>query len=596
MKHKKEKKKPNRSFRAAVFAAPALLCGGVALTLLFVFTKYDPLLLTALTLFIPSVCSLVLFYPRSAAPRFTARVIEEPEHITRRFKFKRLILKTGGFFKRALFGLLGLLAKGREIVITALCMLSVLLLNVFFWRHLLCNDSGGFGFAVPVVIAAVFVLVVAADTFCSHARKTDETGYWAVVVKNLSASLLYAKIILVLLLALTAVKALGLYDAAKFYLPFIIAVFVYETLFTLLATAVCLIKHDFAENPDIYIPVPWRRSAGPGIIAYLEQNTGISMRSLWSIRLVRSALPYALMGVALALWFSTGIVYIGSQSEGALYRLGRLRGEPLSPGLHVTLPWPVDKTDVYDVKSVRKMTVGYSTEDNKDNLWTQGHTDEYKLLLGGGNELVSLNLIIEYHINDLEKYLKCSTAPESLLESAAYERVTAHTIGTDLESMLETDRAEFAAHFESELKDRIKDYDTGLEVVSVIVENIHPPTEVADVYERMLAVNVEAAKQLLDAQGEAGKRLAEAQTEKDTSVNTATAEQYAAVSDARSAVAEFSASAGADREYGSNYRYYKYLEAIKKAYADANIVIVGQGVDSSNIYLGNYGDITSEKE
>ncbi len=35
-----------------------------------------------------------------------------------------------------------------------------------------------------------------------------------------------------------------------------------------------------------------------------------------------------------------------------------------------------------------------------------------------------------------------------------------------------------------------------------------------------------------------------------------------------------------------DYRYYKYLEALQKAYEYPSLVIVGDGVDSSHLYLG----------
>ena len=47
------------------------------------------------------------------------------------------------------------------------------------------------------------------------------------------------------------------------------------------------------------------------------------------------------------------------------------------------------------------------------------------------------------------------------------------------------------------------------------------------------------------------------------------------------------ASVEADNVNSSAYRYYKYLDAITKAYGNAKLVIVGDGVDTSNIFFGN---------
>jgi len=67
-----------------------------------------------------------------------------------------------------------------------------------------------------------------------------------------------------------------------------------------------------------------------------------------------------------------------------------------------------------------------------------------------------------------------------------------------------------------------------------------------------------------------------------------------AVAAAKSSVAEFLASVEADRDNPVDYRYYKYMQAISKAYADARIVIVGNGVNEENIYIGSLTSDTKE--
>jgi len=56
-------------------------------------------------------------------------------------------------------------------------------------------------------------------------------------------------------------------------------------------------------------------------------------------------------------------------------------------------------------------------------------------------------------------------------------------------------------------------------------------------------------------------------------------------------IAEFLASVEADKAYPDDYRYYKYMQAISQAYSGAKIVIVGNGVNEENIYIGS---ITSD--
>ena len=64
-------------------------------------------------------------------------------------------------------------------------------------------------------------------------------------------------------------------------------------------------------------------------------------------------------------------------------------------------------------------------------------------------------------------------------------------------------------------------------------------------------------------------------------------ESKEALAEATGSVAEFLASVKADQEYPNDYRYYKYMKAIAEAYSGAKLVIVGDGVNEENIYIGS---------
>ena len=59
------------------------------------------------------------------------------------------------------------------------------------------------------------------------------------------------------------------------------------------------------------------------------------------------------------------------------------------------------------------------------------------------------------------------------------------------------------------------------------------------------------------------------------------------IASAEAEVAEFMASVSADSQYSDAYRYYKYLNALTKAYGNAKLIIVDSDVDSSRIYFGS---------
>ena len=47
------------------------------------------------------------------------------------------------------------------------------------------------------------------------------------------------------------------------------------------------------------------------------------------------------------------------------------------------------------------------------------------------------------------------------------------------------------------------------------------------------------------------------------------------------------ASVAAYEAYPSAYRYYKYMNTLAQAYAQAKLIVVGEGVDAGKLYVGN---------
>lgn len=494
----------------------------------------------------------------------------------------RFFRSVGRFFVR-------LYENSRLGAIIALSAGSVIVVHVGFWLMMRRTTTVyTLNYVIPVALAAMFVMCVIFEKWCAHARTGTDAA--AAQLRNIRTALAAARLVFVVLTVAMVVKLLGFYDLVRWVGIAIAVMFVYVTLFIALSLVVRGIRCELFTSPDLSIPVPFThgRDRELGVLGYLEKNTGITMRSLWSMKLVKKMIPYTVILSALLLWMCSGVVQVEAYQRGAVYRFGRLCEETLGPGLHLTFPWPIDRVAIYDTGTVSTLTIGYISSEDTDNTWTGTHgSNEYKLLLGGGNELVSINLRLEYRISDLDAYLRSCSRPEKLLEAKAYELVTDRTIVTDLDSLLSTDRAAFADSFRQELEGKLSGYGTGLEIVSVVLESIHPPIDIASVYQEIVGAEVKADKYILDAEAEAAVKIATAQKSYDTAVNAAKADSYTKTAAAEADVAEFMASVAADKQYSDSYRYYKYLKAIGSAYGNARLVIVGRDIDSSNIYFGN---------
>ena len=454
--------------------------------------------------------------------------------------------------------------------------------TLLLWRFAPAGEAV-LGYYIPVIAAVVFVICVAVEKWCEHVAEDTADGAH---LRGIASGYFMLRISAISVIADAVLRLTGFFDADAVVTAVLALVICYEALVLGFSLAVRLLRKELDTKPEVLC-----RLTGMGkdknILSYLEENTGITMRSLWSLQLIKKLLPGAILGVVLLLWLASCFVQIGPNQEGALFRLGKMLPETLQPGLHMTLPWPFDRVDVYNTRSLERVTIGYKSQGDQDNIWTKDHGgEEYLLLLGDGNEMVAINLEIQYRIDDLISYIRSGSQPVSILQAQAYEIITERTIGTDLDTLLSTDREVFSETFILELSQRLKPYNTGLTVVDVVLESIHPPVNVADVYQALISAEIEAAYTLINAQNTSYQHVSSAQREKTETVSDALVEKADKIAQAQAAVTEFMAAAEADAAYRSEYRFFKYLNALTQSYNGTKLILVGEGVDSSKLVIG----------
>ncbi|MBR5317477.1 MAG: hypothetical protein IKU39_06260 [Lachnospiraceae bacterium] len=480
-------------------------------------------------------------------------------------------------------------------VVLPICLIGYVLIFYYCCTRIVSYAKTVINEGKPIAAHAVFliilfVVITILERLCKHSK--DNTRFVSAILSNCRVFFTILSVQTVLAAVCVIVEVLQLVNIQKYIGYIYTGIFFYYVAFVTLSLLIILMRKELAVAPYIHVPVPFVKREIDGqeksFVEYLEENTGITLRSLWSIKYIRDITPSVVFLIAVLLWLSTCIIQVETNQQAAVYRIGNLQEKILKPGLHLTLPYPFDKVEIYDTENVNKTTIGYKATENADNIWTEGHEgEEYKLLLGGGDEVVSINLRLEYKISDLKQYLTTATSPESMMQALAYELVTDQTIATDLSSLMSADRDAFSENFQKELAKMMEEKNLGLEVVAVILESIHPPVEIAWVYQELISAGINAEKYLVNAQDVAAVTIAQAETTHDTTVGGAQVSYEEKVAAAKASVTEFMASVEAYNASSDAYKYQKYLAAVRKAYGNANLVILGEGVDQSAIYFGN---------
>lgn len=355
-----------------------------------------------------------------------------------------------------------------------------------------------------------------------------------------------------------------------------IVVSLYFALFLSFRLGVSAIKGNLLEDIDYHIYIPFlTQSKEQKLIEVLEESTGLSLKSLWSLKFASTILPAGILGAALILLLASCIYTVNPYEQAVIYRLGEMQEDAIKDsGIHLKAPWPIDKLEIYDVSRVETMTIGYEAGDVRDYLWTESHgAEEYTLLLGNGNELVSINLKLMFSIDDLYSYVTRSSDPQNILRAKAYEILMNKTSTTNLDTFLSVDRANLSESIKAELENFCLESGIGLEVHEVAIESIHPPIDIADTYQAVVSAGIKKTTMITNARASALDMEIKAEHRAKTSVIDAWARQTEKVATASYEMSVYRAAREAYLQNPQSFRLQKYLSTYEKV-IDENKVYV----------------------
>ncbi|MEZ6066758.1 MAG: SPFH domain-containing protein [Planctomycetaceae bacterium] len=316
-----------------------------------------------------------------------------------------------------------------------------------------------------------------------------------------------------------------------------------------------------------------------------ERRFGLSLRSTWAITFVRLAFRPAAILLALFVWGISGVVVIEPHQWGVREEFGRLVGDPLPPGLHASLPWPVGRIRVVPVKTVATMQLGFrdssfsgSMSDKKAILWTKAHDEEFGLVLGGGTELVAVNAVVYFKVAEdrdaFLNYVYHTQTPESALEAYAYRVLMEETCTETLEGILAVDREEFVHRLRRSLQAYAAEERLGLEVIDVALINLHPPVEAASAYLDTISAAIDADRSSVEALGQVAVEQRGAEQERRRLVNEARVDANRRLASASSETSRFRAAREVYETEGPAFKVRMVFDALGEMFAGKRLVVV----------------------
>ena len=285
--------------------------------------------------------------------------------------------------------------------------------------------------------------------------------------------------------------------------------------------------------------------------------------------------PLLVLVVLIVVWLLSGIYIVTEGQRGVELRFGAY-SETTTPGPHWHIPFPIEKVEKVDVDRIR-------SAQNRSSMLTQ---DE---------NIVEVELAVQYRVKDAADYLfniRLPDVPEGrpgqslgtlfqVMESALREVVGK----SDMDFILGEGRAEIASKIKSAMTEILDSYKSGMEVVTVNLQQSQPPEAVQGAFADAIKAREDQVRFVNEAEAYANGVLPQARGDAARMVQAANAYHDKVVDNSAGEAERFLQLYEEYRKMPDVTRRRLYIEAIESVLSRTNKVMVDVDKGSNVFYL-----------
>ncbi len=233
-------------------------------------------------------------------------------------------------------------------------------------------------------------------------------------------------------------------------------------------------------------------------------------------------IPIAIIGLLILIGLTGTYYTIDADEVGVVLRFGRyIASTP--PGLHFKLPFGIDKVTPIKIQRIFTEEFGFRTlQAGRKTKYSDRPYLEESLMLTGDLNILDVRWIVQYRIADPIKYLFSTRNPINNIRDIS-EVVMRRLVGDySVDEVLTTNRVEINDLAQRGVQEILDDYETGIQVVTVKLQDVNPPDKVKPAFnevnqakqekERLVNQAWEAYNKVVPkARGEAERTIREAE-------------------------------------------------------------------------------------
>jgi modulator of FtsH protease HflK len=209
----------------------------------------------------------------------------------------------------------------------------------------------------------------------------------------------------------------------------------------------------------------------------------------------------SVLAASLFLWLSSGIYIIQEDEQAAVTRFGQFV-RIANPGLNYHLPSPIEHIIKQKVTRIQREEIGFRSPNGEafsKNTSLQKNISEESLMLTGDENILDINFVVQWRINNLKDFVFNVVDPYKTVKSAA-ESAMREIIGkTPIIEAQTAGRSQIEMSVKILLQTILDDYETGVEIVNLQMLKVDPPAEVIDAFRDVQTARADREREINQA-------------------------------------------------------------------------------------------------
>lgn len=204
---------------------------------------------------------------------------------------------------------------------------------------------------------------------------------------------------------------------------------------------------------------------------------------------------WLLLIIVVVLYLASGFYVVRPGEKGIVLLFGKVRSIT-GPGLRYRLPSPMMDAITVDVANVRRAEIGFRSDVGRSR-----RVPAESLMLTGDENIVDVQLFVQYVVKDPVKFLYGSDNPEMALKASAEVALRGVVGESTIDYTMTSGRMDIQKKVEEYLQRLLDAYNTGLQVTQARLLVVDPPAQVQEAFHDVVRAWEDRERLIKEAEG-----------------------------------------------------------------------------------------------